>query len=123
MDSERDGQLNGHYCEGYKRGRDAAKSKSNILKQYRNGRCMCEGWTDGFRTTGRRKNQAHYRSGYLRGRVDAAGNEEGMFIHALDEAAWREGWVDGYRGLDKRGPTTVNRQAESPGRRRKDLPD
>ena len=49
IDREREEELRGHYHDGYKKGRSAAKSNAGMLEQYRRGGYMCEGWADGYR--------------------------------------------------------------------------
>ena len=107
--SKREEQLNCHYGEGHRRGCSAARSDANVLKQYRNGGYMSEGWTDGCRgarTCGKRV-QNHYDTGYRRGETAAGRDETTMLIDAQNDGAWREGWVDGYRGLPKGRPSIL----------------
>ena len=104
-------ELQGHYHDGFKKGCAALTNEEAMIEQYKKSGSMCEGWADGFREFDRGKvkrgRQVHYDNGYKRGKTAAARDESGMLKDAENEGAWREGWVDGYRGLNMRSPSVL----------------
>ena len=112
MMGNRENELRGHYCDGYKKGRAAANNNAAMLDQQRKHGYLMQGFADGSRRDpkGTAPVQNHYERGYRLGKIAVDGCESQGLLEAENEVAWREGFVDGYRGLDKGQPSALAKQ-------------